>query len=85
VLAIAERIAGVPKDLTQINKRSVHRSFEIMGARSAIRAATEMQALAGHTQAAAAVRGDIMSAVKQTTGHSSAAAASPAEGPQASA
>ena len=38
VLAIAGRIADIPKDLTQINKRSVHRSFDIMGARAAMRA-----------------------------------------------
>ena len=66
VLAIAERIAGVPKDLTQINKRSVHRSFDVWGARAAIRAGTELQALAGHTETAKAVRGDIMAAVKPT-------------------
>jgi enoyl-CoA hydratase len=66
VLAIAERIAGVPKDLTQINKRSVHRAFDIMGARAAIRAGSELQALAGHSKTAEAVRGDIMAAVKQT-------------------
>ena len=31
-----------------------------------MRAATELQALAGYTEAAKAVRGDIMGAVKQT-------------------
>jgi enoyl-CoA hydratase len=66
VLAIAERIAGVAKDLTQINKRSVHRAFDIMGARAAIRAGSELQALAGHSETAKAVRGDIMAAVKRT-------------------
>lgn len=66
VLAIAERIAGVPKDLSTINKRSVHRSFEIWGARAAIRAGSEFQALAGHSATAQAVRGDIMAAVKLT-------------------
>ena len=53
--AIAERIAGVPSDLTQINKRSVHRAFDVWGARAAIRAGTELQALAGHTETAARV------------------------------
>ena len=66
VLAIAERIAGVPKDLASINKRSVHRAFETWGARAAIRAGSELQALAGHTETAKALKGDVMSAVKAT-------------------
>ena len=66
MLGIAGRIADIPKDLTQINKRSVHRSFDIMGGRAAMRAATELQALAGYSEAAKAVRGDIMGAVKRT-------------------
>lgn len=53
VLAVAERIAGVPSDLTQINKRSVHRAFDVWGARAAIRAGTELQALALHTDSVA--------------------------------
>ena len=51
VLGVAERIALVPTELTQINKRSVHRAMEIMGLRTAIRAGTELQALAFTTQA----------------------------------
>jgi enoyl-CoA hydratase len=51
VLGIAERIALVPTELTQINKRSVHRAMEIMGLRAAIRAGTELQALAFTTAA----------------------------------
>ena len=66
VLAIAERIAGVPKDLSSINKRSVHRSFDVWGARAAMRAGSELQALAGHTATAHAVRADVMAAVKAT-------------------
>ena len=53
VLAIAGRVAGVPSDLAQINKRSVHRAFDVWGARAAIRAGTELQALDGHTATAA--------------------------------
>ena len=53
MLAVAGRVAGVPSDLAQINKRSVHRAFDVWGARAAIRAGTELQALAGHTQTAA--------------------------------
>jgi len=66
VLAIASRIAAVPSDLTQINKRSVHRAFDVWGARAAIRAGTELQALAGHTETAARVRENLLNAVKKT-------------------
>ena len=48
VLAVAERVAKIPSDLQQLNKRSVHRAMEIMGMRAAIRAGTEVQALAFH-------------------------------------
>jgi enoyl-CoA hydratase len=51
VLAIAERVARLPTDLAQINKRSVHRAMEIGGMRAAIRAGTEIQALAFQTPA----------------------------------
>jgi enoyl-CoA hydratase len=48
VLEMAERIAKVPPDLQQLNKRSIHRAMEIQGMRAAIRAGTEIQALAFH-------------------------------------
>jgi len=64
VLAIASRIAGIPSDLTQINKRSVHRAFDVWGARAAIRAGTELQALAGHTETARNAREGLLAAVK---------------------
>jgi len=51
VLAVAERVAKVPADLQQLNKRSVHRAMEIMGMRAAIRAGTEIQALGFHQRA----------------------------------
>jgi enoyl-CoA hydratase len=51
VLAIAERVAKLPTELAQINKRSVHRAMEIAGLRAAIRAGTEIQALAFQTRA----------------------------------
>ena len=51
VLAIAARVAKIPPEVQQINKRSVHRAMEAMGLRSAIRAGTEMQALAMTTEA----------------------------------
>ncbi len=56
VLTIAARVALVPPELQQINKRSVHRAMEIMGLRAAIRSGTEMQALAFTTQASLAYR-----------------------------
>jgi enoyl-CoA hydratase len=54
VLAIAERVALLPSELAAINKRSVHRAMEIMGMRAAIRAGTEIQALAFQTEASKA-------------------------------
>jgi enoyl-CoA hydratase len=45
VVRIAERIALVPPDMVQLNKRVVHRGMEIMGLRTAIRAGTELCAL----------------------------------------
>lgn len=54
VLAIAERVAKIPSELQQLNKRAVHRAMEIMGARAAIRAGTEIQALAFTTEASRA-------------------------------
>jgi len=50
VMAIAGRIAQIPSDLVQINKRTVHRAMEVMGLRSSIRAGTELSALATHTE-----------------------------------
>ncbi len=54
VLAVAQRIAMLPTELAAINKRSVHRAMESMGLRSAIRAGTELQALAFQTEASKA-------------------------------
>jgi len=45
VLKVAERIALVPPDMVQLNKRVVHRGMETMGLRTAIRAGTELCAL----------------------------------------
>src|SRR5262245_24612778 len=56
VLSVAERIGLVPTELSQINKRAVHRAMEIMGLRAAIRAGTELQALAFTTAASQAYR-----------------------------
>jgi enoyl-CoA hydratase len=67
VLDIAVRIAAVPSDLQQINKRSVHRAMETMGVRAAIRNATEFQALAGHQASAIAARADALARIKGAT------------------
>jgi enoyl-CoA hydratase len=49
VLAVAERVAKIPPDIQQINKRAMHRQMDAMGIRAAVRAGTEMQALAMQT------------------------------------
>jgi enoyl-CoA hydratase len=48
VVAVASRIAQVPPDIVQLNKRTVHRAMDVMGLRAAIRAGTELCALAIH-------------------------------------
>ena len=65
VLAIAERVAKIPSELQQINKRSVHRQMELMGIRAAIRAGTELQALAFTTEASLAYRRELKKGVKE--------------------
>jgi enoyl-CoA hydratase len=67
VVNVASRVAGVPSDLAQINKRSVHRAFDVWGARAAIRAGPELQVLAGHTQTAAAHREGLLQRMKDET------------------
>ncbi len=69
VLQIAEKIARVPPEIQQINKRAVHRQMEIMGIRAGIRAGTELQTLATFTVAAKdhfrEIRQDLTSALSQ--------------------
>jgi enoyl-CoA hydratase len=48
VVEMAKRIATLPPDLVQLNKRLVHRQMEIMGFRTALRAGTEICALGTH-------------------------------------
>lgn len=50
VLHMAERVAKVPVDVQQINKRAVHKQMEIMGIRTGIRAGAEINTLARHTE-----------------------------------
>src|SRR6478752_1902116 len=51
VLEVAQRIALVPLELLQLNKRVVHRQMDVMGLRAGIRAGTELCALGVHTGA----------------------------------
>jgi enoyl-CoA hydratase len=51
VLEVARRIALVPIELLQLNKRVVHRQMDAMGLRAGIRAGTELCALGTHTNA----------------------------------
>ncbi|MGQ0823466.1 MAG: enoyl-CoA hydratase-related protein [Actinomycetota bacterium] len=53
VLEVAQRIALIPTELVQLNKRAVHRQMEHMGIRTGIRAGTELCALGTHTKAMA--------------------------------
>jgi enoyl-CoA hydratase len=50
VVEIAERIALMPRDVVQLNKRVVHRQMEVMGLRTGIRLGTELCALGTHQQ-----------------------------------
>jgi enoyl-CoA hydratase len=64
VLAMAECVAKVPSDVQQLNKRATHRVMEIMGVRAAIRAGTEMQALAFFTKSSLAYREEFSKGVR---------------------
>ena len=57
-MEIAERVAKIPVELQQINERAMHRAMDIMGIRAAIRAGTELQALAFNTEASLAYRAE---------------------------
>ena len=63
---IASRIALTPSDLQQLNKRSVHRAMEIMGIRTALRAGSELQALAVHQESVRAAFGDLAGSAKKS-------------------
>ncbi len=67
VLDVARRIALIPSDIVQLNKRTVHRAMEVMGLRTAIRNGTEICALGIHqptmTEFIGGVRRDGLTAV----------------------
>ena len=64
VLDVATRVAKVPSDLQQLNKRSIHRAMDIMGVRAAIRAGSELQALAAHQPSVQERMRDALASVK---------------------
>ena len=43
VLEVAQRVAQIPLDVLQLNKRVVHRQMEMMGFRTALRKAARPQ------------------------------------------
>jgi enoyl-CoA hydratase len=65
VRELAERIAKVPPDLQQLNKRSVHRAMDVMGIRAAIRAGSELQALATHQPSVKKLLANLAASMKQ--------------------
>ena len=68
VLAVAVRIAGVATDLAQINKRMVHRAFDVLGGRAAIRSGQEFQALAAHQESVKLAIADLLGSIKRAIG-----------------
>ena len=50
VLKVAKRIALLPPDIVQLNKRTVHRAMDHMGLRHSIRAGTDLCALGIHQE-----------------------------------
>ena len=85
MLDIASRVAGVETNLAQINKRLVHRQADIMGVRSAIRAGSEFQALAGHQRSVEAFKADPLGTMKRVNAADAARrAAQGGRGPPAS-
>ena len=53
VIEMATRIAALPPEVVQLNKRTVHRQMDHMGMRAGIRAGTELCGLGTHTKAMA--------------------------------
>ena len=79
VLDIAERIAGVPSGLLQINKRWVHRAMEAMGARTAIRSVPDLQGLAQQVPEVRELLGNLSDRVKQAAAEAPVVEAPPAD------
>jgi len=58
VLEHARRIATIPPDVVQVNKRTVRRAMDVMGMRTAIRSGTELCTVAMYTEGFAAFMAD---------------------------
>jgi len=52
VLEMAQRVAAVPRDIQQINKRAMHNQMDLMGIRSALLAGAELQELSSLSKTA---------------------------------
>jgi enoyl-CoA hydratase len=63
-LAMAARVASIPTDILQINKRTVHRAMEFKGVRTATRAGSELQGLASNLESTREFFADPSAAVK---------------------
>ena len=61
VLAVARRIALLPPDIVQLNKRTVHRAMDHMGLRQSIRAGTDICALGIHQESFEVFLGEMRS------------------------
>src|SRR5580700_5922882 len=59
VVEVASRIAKLPPDVVQINKRVVHRQMEVMGMRTGIRIGTELCTLGIHQKSMRAFIADM--------------------------
>ncbi len=66
VLERAVRVAGIAPELNQLNKRVVIRALEMMGARTAMRAGSELMALATHLASTRELLGDALGSIKAT-------------------
>jgi enoyl-CoA hydratase/carnithine racemase len=69
VLEQAKRVAMVPRAVSQLNKRTVHRAMEIMGARAAMRSGTDITSLCflmpGASEISAELKKGVSNAVKK--------------------
>jgi enoyl-CoA hydratase len=59
VIEVATKIALLPPDIVQINKRVVHRQMEVMGLRTGVRIGTELCALGTHQRSMRAFIADM--------------------------
>ena len=66
VLKMAERVAKVPIDVQQINKRAMHKQMEIMGIRTGLRWGAEIETLARFTESALEFKASVAEDVKAT-------------------